>query len=203
MCRFLVMTAALMCCGMAFGQVWNEQGDAGELPGTAQVPIGSGPLTGITGTRASDADMYLIRIVDAVGFGATTNNGGSAPDTQLFLFDAAGIGITHNDDDPGGGTLLSTITGAFVPGPGDYLLTVSSYNYDPLNPGGLLIWNNTPFSIERPPDGPGAPGPVASWSGTAFTNGGYQIDLRGVEFVPEPSTLLLLGLGGLALIRRR
>ena len=174
---------------------------AGELTGTAQTPIGSGALTTILGNRSSDADMYLIRIVDAVNFEARTWPG-STGDTQLWLFDLAGNGVTFNDDDPGQG-LLSRITGQFLTGPGDYYLAVSSYNYDALNAGGQLIWNNTPFGTERQPDGPGAPGPVASWSGTTFSAGSYQIDLRGVEFIPAPGAAVLLGLGGLVATRRR
>ena len=197
--KFFGVSAVLACSGMAYGQIWNEVPDAGELPGTAQTPIGSGPLTTIFGNRSGDADMYLIHIPNpAAGFYARTWPNSSG-DTQLWLFDLAGNGVTFNDDDVG---LLSRITGQFLSGPGDYYLAISSYNYDALNAGGQLIWNNTPFGTERPPDGPGAPGPVAGWSG-ASGSGAYQIDLRGVEFIPAPGAMALLGLGGLLAMRRR
>ena len=199
--KFFGISVVLACSGLAYGQVWNEVGDAGELPGTAQTPIGSGALTTIFGERGPGADMFLIRIVDAVNFEARTWPGSNG-DTQLFLFDLAGNGVTHNDDDSPNG-LLSRITGQFLSGPGDYYLAISSYNYDPENAAGQLIWNNTPFGVERQPDGPGAPGPVAMWSGTGTTPNLYQIDLRGVEYVPAPGAAVLLGLGGLMATRRR
>src|ERR1043165_9303876 len=105
-----------------------------------------------------------------------------------------------------GGTFHSRITGAFVPGPGDYLLAVSGYNSDPLNAAGALIWNNSPFAVERAPDGPGAPGPVASWAHDSFApDGHYQIDLSGAEYcqAPAPASLALLGLAGTSGFRRR
>lgn len=199
---FVGVAAVLACSGVASGQVWNEVGDAGELPGTAQIPIGSGVLTTITGTRGPDADMFLINIPDpAAGFGAKTWDGSSG-DTQLWLFDLDGFGVTFNDDAAGHG-LLSEITNAFVGAPGNYYLAVSNYDYDALNGAGLEIWLDTPFGVERQPDGPGAPGPVMSWGGTGGSANAYQIDLRGVEFVPAPGTMALFGLGGLLAMRRR
>jgi hypothetical protein len=188
--------------GLANAQVWAEMGEAGELPGTAQTPAGVGALTTITGSLgASDTDMYLISIpAPGAGFEAKTSGNSTTIDTQLFLFDPAGMGVVHNDDDPGG-SLQSKITNMFVVAPGNYLLAVSQYNRDPSSAGGL-IWANSPFNVERTPDGPGAGSPVTSWGGST-SGGAYQIDLRGVEFVPEPASLSLLALGGLALIRRR
>ena len=205
--KLLVVALTLSCCGLASGQTWDEivdgGGDAGELLGTAQIPIGIGPLTTITGFRGPDADLFLINIVDPVAFMASTV-ANSFGDTQLWLFDVSGFGITFNDDDPsGGGGLLSVITGQFVPGPGEYYLGISNFDYDALNGDDDEIWNDTPFNVERQPDGPGAPGPLANWGGTGGTANAYQIDLVGVEFVPAPGAMALLGLGGLLARRRR
>jgi len=208
--RLIALAAVVAMASFAYGQIWDEHadggGDAGDLPATAQVPIGSGPLTTITGLiefEGSDADMYYIHIDDPANFRAQTWPN-SIIDTQLWLFDEDGIGITFNDDDPSGaGGLQSTITGVFVPGPGNYYLVVSPYDWDAANPAGLDIWQDSPYNVERAPDGPGAPGPVAMWGGLGWDYGAYQIDLQGVSYIPEPTSLTLLALGGLALLRRR
>jgi hypothetical protein len=183
----LILSAAFVLAAVpAAAQTWNEIGDAGDLPASAQLPQGTGTFNQINGTLLSggDADMYCIHIPNPGVFVATTC-GGTTADTQLWLFDPTGLGVTHDDDDPGGCGLQSSITGAFVPGPGDYLLAVSQYNWDPYDAAGNLIWQNTPFNFERAPDGPGAPGPVASWGTSGFATGPYSIIMTGVHFCPS------------------
>lgn len=198
-----LLALALLVASPALAQVWNEVGDAPELvPG--QATVGVGPLTAISGSLTpSNADLFCIRIDNPGAFMATTV-GGTSIDTQLFLFDANGLGISHNDDDPTTGVLQSTVTGIFVPSPGLYLLGVSAYNYDPVNASSALIWANTPYNVERAPDGPGAPGPLAAWTGTHSATDVYRVSLTGASFcIPEPGSLALIALAGLALIRRR
>lgn len=164
--------------GVPAGATWNEQGDAPDLiPG--QQTTGTGAITAITGALSSttDVDAYCIQIDNPAAFSASTV-GGASFDTQLFLFDAGGLGVTHDDDAPAGGT-QSRITGQYLPGPGTYVLVVSAYNRDPVNIFSLPIWSNTPFNVERPPDGPGAPGPLDHWLNLADTNGAYTIQLTG------------------------
>lgn len=164
---------------------WTEQGDAPPLmPG--QETTGAGPLNAINGAISfqNDVDLFCIRIDDPLQFQATTV-GGASFDTQLFLFDQGGMGITHNDDNPGGGT-QSRITGQFVPGPGLYLLAISAFNRDPVNPINQLIWNNGPFNVERFPDGPGAPGPLTNWVSITNVNAPYTIQLTGCSFCTAP-----------------
>ncbi len=199
----LAGAAVLALSGVAFGDVWDEQGDAGQLLGDAQHTVGNGALDEIRGNHAAnDADLYCIRITDAGRFLATTT-GGTSLDTQLFLFDANGFGVTHNDDNPSGG-LQSRLTGQFVSGPGLYYLAISTYNMDPSSAGGL-IWNSSPFNVERAPDGPGAGSPLLSWGTGGATAGAYTIFLSGASFceVPAPGALALLGLGGIAAAGRR
>lgn len=199
----LLLLALSLSTTAAFAQVWNEVGDAPELlPG--QMTVGVGPLTNIVGAigASNDRDLYCIDIYDFQAFRATTvAQPGTLADTQLFLFNANGMGVTHNDDSAGGAR--STLTAMFVPGNGRYYIGISGYNGDPSSAGGL-IWNNTPFATERAPDGPGAGGALTGWGGTSAT-GTYDILLNGATFcaVPEPGTMAALGLGALALLRRR
>jgi hypothetical protein len=205
----------LACAGVAEsaqGQVWNESGDAPELlPG--QTTVGGGPLTTITGdlTRSSTPDFvdaYSIYIFDPGIFRASTRNAVTASgvnDTQLFLFAQNGMGVTMDDDDPAGGSPQSVITGTFVPGPGFYVLAISGYNSDPYG-GTTNMWNDTPFAVERAPDGPGAFYPLTAWGHDVSASfGAYQIDLQGASFAqaPAPGAAVALGLGGLLVSRRR
>jgi hypothetical protein len=163
-----IAIAALIASAGA--QTWDETanggGDSGDLPATAQVVSGSGPLTAITGeiSSSTDVDMFQILICDPDAFRAWTT--GALSDTQLWLFDANGNALWHNDDrpgdvvQPGQGLYQSYIgpgsaatnyylsnaanngagapgTAAWgLPGPGIYYIAVSAYNRDPRDSGG-------------------------------------------------------------------
>lgn len=181
---FALMGVFVLAASTALATVWNEVGDAGELPATAQVPAGTGPLDTILGTLlagAPDADLYVIQVDDPTIFSATTC-GVTTWDTALWLFELDGMGVSFNDDDPGGCGLQSTVTGAFMTGPGLYLLGITTYDYDALDASGNEIWMDSPYSAERAPDGPGAANPLAGWGGNAYNDGPYQIDLTGASF---------------------
>lgn len=174
---------------------WLEQGDAGDLCTTAQTPVGTGPLQDITGSlgAGNDVDLYFIQIVNRGIFRATTC-GSAQFDTQLWLFNEACNGVTHNDDSvtlcPT--TLQSEITGQFVPANGCYTIAISHYNRDAATGEGAFIWLNGPFRSERPPDGPGAPGPLRQWLGGTPGGVTYAIRLEGVSYcgatAVEPTT---------------
>jgi hypothetical protein len=192
---FVLMVALTVAAAPAIAGTWTEVGDAGDLPGIHQVPAGEDPFTTLWGVFTGDmltADMYCIRIPEPATFVATTSNAYTTIDTQLWLFDMTGIGITFNDDDPVAGGLQSRITGQFVTAPGEYLLAISAgYTFDAVDAAGNEIWLDTPYNVERMPDGPGAPGPIAGWIGNPAA-GDYQIDLTGVLFCDitpvEPAT---------------
>ncbi|HZW06833.1 MAG TPA: GC-type dockerin domain-anchored protein [Phycisphaerales bacterium] len=153
---------------------------AGQSLATAATPAGSGALDSIAGdiSVAGDADIYRINICDNANFSATTVGNGTAGDTQLFLFNLDGTGVTFNDDSTG---LLSTITGQFVTATGDYLLAIARYDNDPQDAGALPLWIDTPYAVERQPDGAGSASPFDTWTGGGLT-GAYTITLTGACF---------------------
>ena len=162
---------------------WEESidggGDAGELPGSAQIVTGAdGPVASIGGDLSTGGtDMYAITICDPSTFSADLSASGRTNfDTQLWLFDANGNGVEFNDDTVG---TVSVLDNSFVTSPGQYYIAVSGYNRDALDVNGALLWNNTPFTGVRAADGPGAANPVDSWTGTSAT-GTYLITLSGV-----------------------
>jgi hypothetical protein len=189
----------------AGAQNWAEAGDADGL--ASQATSGGGALLTITGmlgnspTGADYEDSYLIHITSPGTFMAMTV-GGAAFDTQLWLFNAAGSGVSFNDDSSG---LQSTLTGAFVTGPGVYRLAISRYDNDAVDSGGGALWLDTPFGVERAPDGPGAGNPIAAWDHSGSPNAGpYTIRLTGATYgVPSPGALALTGLGMLLVGARR
>lgn len=200
------MIALVAAAGSASAQTWSEVGEAGDLPGTANITSGAGPLSLITG-RASDGldvDMFCIRIDDWSTFSATLTgsaDAGGAIDTQLYLFDMAGGGIAFNDDAPfpfsvldaGNPIYSSRAAGELV------FIAVSQYNVDPHN-GAFFMFPNTFSGVH----GPVAPGPVVGWQGNGGEAGTYTIELTGASYhVPTPGVAAVLGLGGLMAGRRR
>ena len=202
-----MMQGILGVAGVSAGPIFSEQGDAPDtLPGQA---TGSGPLTAITGTidSATDVDIFTIRIVDPNWYATTTGNS-TTIDTRLWLFSLDGMGQTFNDDDPTQPFQSSIGPGHDPPG-GEWVavgqvygLAIGAYQIEPRDAADQALWNATPFTAERAPDGPGAANPLDHWGFSGFDTGAYQIDLFGIEAVPEPSTLALLSLALLAVRRR-
>ena len=154
----------------------DEQGDAGDVPATAQ-DLTQGQLTTINGQVAdgNDADLFRICLSGGQTFSATTV-GLSDVDTQLFLFDAAGLGIYAHDD---GITKQSTLPAGNVLTPqasGEYILGISAYDRDPESVAGP-IFNDVAFLTSA--NGRGAAAPVSSWYGLPRDSGPYTIALTG------------------------
>ena len=200
----IALITILGCSSLALADPWIEVGDAGSLPGTAQIPTGTNPLTSIAGTIGSttDADMFQIFIPVGATFSATTvGTAGTLLDTQLHLFNSSGFGVYFNDDDPGGGTTRSTLPAGHAfspPAPGIYYIVITAFDVDPTSPGGQIFLDQ-PFTAIHGPDGPGGGAAITGYLGSGDT-GTYTIILTGAQFVngaavPEPATLLLLGTG--------
>lgn len=168
-------TACALFAG-AWAQTWFEQGDAGDLPETAQ-STGSGTLTEIQGNLdVNDVDMYAIYITDPSAFSASTV-GGATWDTQLWLFDADGKGVVSEDDTGG---LQSTIdnTNGCIPEPGVYYLAITRFNKDPLGCNDGFLWL---FNDNNCANGSESTSRVASWTTSSAAAGAYTITLTGVE----------------------
>ncbi len=158
---------------------YDEQGDAGDLPETAQATP-SGALSGIRGTLTpGDADMYAIYIPDPSTFSASTRCN-ALFDTQLFLFDANGVGVSFNDDSPLGG-LASTLDSSCIPGPGLYYLVVTAYDRDSTGCNGGEIWADTPYGAVRCPDGAEPSSRIGGWTGSHGVSATYIVELTGAE----------------------
>jgi len=180
----------------ASAQIHQEQGDAGDLPETAQATgtDTNTALSAIRGTLEADGvDMYAIYISDPANFSATTVNNETTFDTQLWLFDAEGKGVVFNDDAVGTTLDRSTInnsagclTGRSA---GVYFIAVTRYNRDAIGCEDKLIWRNDPFRAVRCPDGSESGSRVAGWVGTTAVSGNYEITLTGAFTAPAPSDI--------------
>lgn len=184
---------------------WAEVGDAVDLlPG--QNTLGVGSLDLITGVifTSQDKDMYRIRIDDPAIFSARVLAGGTLLDSQLFLFDSAGLGVYANDDvlaaDP-----LSLLPSGDPAGPaaaGIYFLAISGRDNDP-TAGALEVFSDGIPGVQTPL----VAAPVDGWTiGFSEFGGTYTIELTGAGFaIPEPSSmaLALAGLVGFAVWRWR
>jgi PEP-CTERM motif len=201
---------------------FTELGDAGNLPGTAQVMNGIGLLTEINGTLSpanGDAqDMYRIYIDGGRTFSATTV-GGVGFDSELFLFDGSGKGVYANDDVAFRDFAPSTLPAGNPLTPitaGHYYLAITQCCSAPISAAGQI------FTVVGPnhravsgPTGAGGDLPVTGYSGLfsqiPTVGAPYQIFLTGAHFtaapvsaVSEPHTfaLMLAGLGMIGLSAR-
>lgn len=162
-CSFLAVSLVLLLAVSSASAVdWVESGDAGELPDGYQTTIGVGLLNTISGTidDTSDRDLFCVRINDPSQFVASLLCASPAG-LDLWMFSTTGLGISHDDGCVASATQL---TGAFKPGPGSYLIGISSEGAVARNNTSQAIWAAGPLAGERAPDGPGAPGPIVSWA---------------------------------------
>ncbi|MBX3482161.1 PEPxxWA-CTERM sorting domain-containing protein [Phenylobacterium sp.] len=219
-----VLLGSALIAGPAAAQAVNEVGDAGQSLATAQVTSGyvatiNGYLGNLAtdGTFVPDTDMYRITITNPALFSASATthdlfedfDGDTFPhdDTELFLFDAAGILVGYSDDYDGFNPrfALGDFAGLAA---GDYFLAFNLFSIHPTFADG-------PF--DHQPTG-GLEGPLTGWFGySQHRTGAYTITLTGVgsrtqaeidlppATVPEPAAwaLLILGFGAAGSALRR
>lgn len=143
----------LALCATVQAQVWNEVGDADEVPGFEQDTTGAGVLVQLNGYLQDledgknfcfdDVDMYLIQIPDPATFSVNmigTDLDGALDDTMLWIFDAAGNLVVFDDDD-GPGNLSQINAGELAGFPaGNYLIAVSLFATTP-GDDPVTYWN--------------------------------------------------------------
>ncbi len=189
---------------MGFGPAFEEDDDAGNLPGDSKKIEGQGPLQSISGQLtgaglvASDfQDMYAFYIANPTEFRVDVDLG-TGFNTQLFLFGISEKGLLANNDSYIDGqepTQLSTLLSFSTDGtdiqlehPGIYYLAISGYSSLPKSDAGYIYYFNpeTPFEVSGP-DGQGGDLPITGWAEAGET-GSYTLWLTGVEHIPaEPS----------------
>lgn len=152
----------------------------------------------------NDADLWQINVTDAANFSAQSGGGHS-----LILFDAAGnalAGVLSNGPS-------SLIDSSWLSGNGIYYLGLGADGNNPRNAAGTNIFSlSGTASAPVAGDTALAADPAVAWElnnlGGApaglvgpgnFTRGSANIRLA----IPEPASMALLGLGGLAMLRRR
>ena len=171
----------LLTPSLALAQTWAETGDAGQLPSSAQIATGSGPLATITGNLGGDVDMFLIDIDSPTTFTAACSG---ITDSVLWLFDERGVPVLCNDDNASGNAAV--LAPGFVRSAGRYWLAVAGFGTAPRTPAGQ-IWVNTQFSTGVP-DGAGRFECLSHWLGIGAT-GAYSIALTGAAKV-QPRIVL-------------
>lgn len=167
---------------------WPARPDAGDLPASAQPTVCWGRLDAIIGSIESptDVDMFEFWILDPMNFSVSTVH--STSNTQLFLFDQAGVGVLSNDDDATGVFESVVTSGDFHGDEGRYFVAISNSGNTPVN-GDAAVFPKSQFEVVAPtPDG--LLSPVTEWSHTSQTAefGEYRIELQGasVVFFIEP-----------------
>ncbi|GAA6616905.1 filamentous hemagglutinin N-terminal domain-containing protein [Scytonema sp. NUACC26] len=161
---------------------FTEVGNAGQLLSTAQPndAIDGTTFNTISGNFANgdDVDLYKVTLTKGVPFTATTVNGTKLPlDTQLFLFNGSGLGLSSNDDTADAVLLRSTVplNQPFIPAAsGIYYLGISLVPNNPLSPQGYI------FGSSGAPNGSGSELPLSGWDAKNNLSGSasYTITLN-------------------------
>lgn len=209
---------AVLLSSLGFGQsafastvaVWNELGEAGNTPGTAQHLTGTGVLDTITGTMNGtgiDTDVFRIYISDPAKFSITMTNTllDGDNDTVLYVLDDSHHLLFANDDISSVNLLSHLDAGQFAShAAGFYLVAYNIYQ------SFIVDDNDVKYGVSVFQQGMH----VKGW----FTTGAFpqfgtvQLDFTGARFdapplpssvpTPVPLILTLMGIAGFGFSKR-
>ena len=152
----------------------------------------------------NDADLYQINVTDAANFVAQVQGGHS-----LALFDAAGNAIAGVVSP--GGTGVGRIDSSWLSGNGTYYIGIGADGSNPRNAAGDNLFNlGIVASAPVAGDIVLAADPYVAWeknnsaNGQLIGPGNFTRPSDDISIaLPEPASLSLLALGGVAMLRRR
>jgi hypothetical protein len=187
-CISIIAGSCLICLGaahIAAAVSLTETVDAGEFlfnAGQSNNQVAGTTLDNINGsltdTGNPDIDLYQFQAAGATFTASTV--GGTNIDTQLFLFNASGIGFFASDN-ADNNTFQSSISANLTPGQ-IYYLGISSVGSNPQSSDGEIF--NIPLTGQTSANGSGAAGALNSWSSNPVPEfGSYNIAVTGAQFV--------------------
>ena len=188
----VALAATLVCSAAAAAPLVYVEVDTGNLTGTAEVAAASGfGELQIRGSFVDATGGFAPNVVDLFGFTIGTAGryffdtvGSDVADTQLFLFDASGNGLTWNNDRSTAPVDTWSALDAFLD-VGNYFIAVSLYGLDPFDGA-----NNSIFDTLLNGGGSIAgTGALAGWndfSGAALFD---RTDYVVTAYVPAPGAL--------------
>ena len=169
--------------------IYIENGDAGNLLNTAQsIPAG---INQVNGTISFNPDVDLYKLIydttSNVSVNIWTDWYGSWFDTDVTIFNQNGNPLLVMDSS----YFVWSVT------PGTYYFAIADWNIAAVDSSGNIIADDY-YSIFNPS------GVLGGWRVTSspYRTGPYEISFS-ISTVPEPATVLLLGLGALFLRKRK